>query len=77
MTGGRGRSGGAGGRLAAIYEVSHFAGSYVSAGGEGHVRETGAAGTVFLKHQTTNIPKTLRVYNRKNGGVRHFFKKSK
>ena len=70
MKGGSGRNGGAGGRLAISYMDNFFAGNYYSDGGVGSGGESGAAGTVYTKdNSTADGQKTLRIYNREGPGV--------
>ena len=70
MKGGDGRNGGAGGRLAISYMDNFFAGNYYSDGGVGSGGESGAAGTVYTKdNSTADGQKTLRIYNREGPGV--------
>ena len=71
VKGGSGRNGGSGGRLAISYLDNLFAGNYYSDGGLGNGGESGAAGTVYTKdNSTADGAKTLRIYNRNGGGVR-------
>ena len=69
VNGGAGYGGGSGGRLALHYNRTFFNGEFKSVGGEGVVKEGGAAGTVFLKDLHNTNSKTLKVYNRKMTGV--------
>ena len=72
VKGGSGRNGGAGGRLAISYLDNLFIGNYYSDGGLGNGGESGAAGTVYTKdNSSADGEKTLRIYNRDGGGVRY------
>jgi len=73
VNGGAGYGGGSGGRLALHYNHTFFNGEFSSVGGEGMVKEGGAAGTVFSKDLNDVNSKTLKVYNRKMTGVSTVF----
>ncbi|KAK3576663.1 hypothetical protein CHS0354_004948 [Potamilus streckersoni] len=68
VTGGSGRNGGAGGRLAVEYKIKHFIGDLKSEGGQGLKGENGAAGTIFTKDHGSGGTKTLMIYNMRGKG---------
>ena len=63
MTGGSGRNGGGGGRLALIYNITSYNGEFVSQGGTGSGGENGAAGTVYLNNVQSDPERKLQIYN--------------